>query len=326
LWQPLVALVITSDLLLFAHRLYPAADPALLEHTPEIITRMQADNSLWRLTTLDPRGDKIFPANAGWMYSIQDIRGYDSVFPAGYRQFMETLDSQDELLYNRIAPLRNPAALDSPLLDLLNVRYLLTGQAVVNPRYHLVARSEELLLYRNSGTMPRAFSLPYSSTIMTEDPFGAMRNFDPRYYMILPKDMHTGSKPPPAPPATPTAGHPRPAAIDRYRNNEVILSVTAAEGVWLILADSYDRGWQAEARPAGSQGPVVCVPVQPAYGALRAVLLQPGDWVVRFRYRPAGLAAGLVLSLAAVGLTGIGLLAFLRGQRYPRSKSVLSRR
>jgi hypothetical protein len=314
-WQPLAVLVIAADLLLFAHQLYPKANPALLHYTPDIINRMQEDGTFWRFTTFDPESKKIFPANAGWLHTIQDIRGYDSIFSARYLRYMETVDNQDELPYNRIAPLRNPTALDSPLLDLLNVKYLLTEYPVNNPRYLLAGGSEGLLLYRNTGALPRAFTLPLSSTILAEDPFDAMRRYDPRFYMILSTEDTTTSGLPHGQPSAPTPGRPLPAAVDSYRNNEVILSVTAGEPVWLVLADSHDMGWQATAWPADSPEQTFRLPIRRAYGALRAVMLREGDWVVRYRYRPVGAVVGFILSLAAGGLTVIGLLAGPRAQQ-----------
>ncbi|HBI15913.1 MAG TPA: hypothetical protein DDY20_10440 [Desulfobulbaceae bacterium] len=315
LWQPLVVLVVAADLLLFAHRLYPEADPALLHYTPDIVNKMQKDQTLWRFTTLDPESKKIFPANAGWLHGLQDIRGYDSIFPAGYLRYMETIDIQDELLFNRIAPLRNPKALDSPLLDLLNVKYVLTEHPVSNPRYLLAGGSEGLLLYTNTGALPRAFTLPLASTVLAEDPFDAMRRHDPRLYMILPAEEAAVGGLAPGQAATPTPAPPLAAPVASYQNNEVIISVTAREPVWLVLADSYDQGWKATVWPAGRPEHTTRLPVLRAYGALRAVKLGQGDWTVRFRYRPNGLAAGLILSLVAGGLTVTGLLLACRTSR-----------
>ena len=307
-WKPLVALVIGADLLLFAHHLYPAADPALLRYTPDIIIKMQQDRTYWRFSTFDPESKKIFPANAGWLHSIQDIRGYDSIFSADYRRYMETIDNQDELLYNRIAPIRSPTALDSPLLDLLNVKYILSEKIIDNPRYLLAAHGDGLLLYNNTGALPRAFTLPLSSTVLAQDPFDAMRRYDPRFHMILPADdVETGDFRQ-DPLFKPNPGQPLAAGINSYLNNEVVISVTAGEPLWLVLADSYDSGWQAFAWPAGSPGQSVRLSVQRAYGTLRAVMLKEGDWVVRFSYRPISFIVGLLLSLAAGSLTIMGLL------------------
>jgi hypothetical protein len=73
-------------------------------------------------------------------YGWQDVRGYDSIIPRQYAEFMQQIQPQaNELLYNRIAPIyAQPggdvyAALDNPLLDLLNVKYVLTEHAIPTP-------------------------------------------------------------------------------------------------------------------------------------------------------------------------------------------------
>jgi uncharacterized membrane protein YfhO len=130
--------------------------------------------------------------------------------------------------------------------------------------------------------------------------------------MILPTKGAGAGDLPHAEAARPTPGKPGPAEIVRYRNNEVVISVSAKGPIWLVLADSYDRGWQATAWPAGSPERVFHPPVRRAYGALRAVRLTKGDWVVRFRYRPLGFSLGLGLSLTASVFTAIGLLVAMR--------------
>lgn len=308
IWKPLVALIITVDLLLFANQLYPRVDPMLLQHTPAIISRMQQDQSDWRFSTFDPEGKKIFPANAGWLHNIKDIRGYDSIFSDHYRSYMETIGTQDQLQYNRISPLRSLAALNSPLLDLLNVKYILSQTVVQNPKYVLVAKEEEVLLYQNTEVMPRTFTLPVSATIFDENPFAVMRQYDPRFHMILPESDSTSIGEVNETLSSPQSGQRGEARITRYRNNEIVISVTAEQPLWLVLADSYDKGWQALAWPTDNPDQLYRLPVERAYGALRTVKLQPGDWMVRFRYRPLSLMVGLCLSLFAGGGTFMGLL------------------
>lgn len=297
LWKPLLFTIIVIDLLLFAKGLYPNVDPALLHHKPSIITQMKNDDTHWRFTTYDPQSKKIFMANMGWLHNFQDIRGYDSIFSATYRNYMEIIDQQDELLYNRIAPLRSKISLDSPLLDLLNVKYILSESTIDNPRYSLTNQGQGLLLYRNNGALPRAFTLPLTSTVIAKDPFTAMREFDPRFHLILPdKNINTASFTQ-ITDYLPQPGKPQAAEIIRYRNNEVLISVTTKEPLWLVLSDSYAQGWHASKWPDGDPTQVSPLQIKQAYGTLRAVELDEGKWEVRFRYLPYNLIVGACLTL-----------------------------
>ncbi len=104
---------------------------------------------LWRFTTFNVPGEKTFNANVGMYYGWQDIRGYDSIIPRQYVELMERIPPQDdELLYNRIAPLYANqggdvyAVLDNPLLDLLNVKYILTEHYIPNPTWQEIYRDD----------------------------------------------------------------------------------------------------------------------------------------------------------------------------------------
>ncbi len=303
-WQPFVLLVVGVDLILFGWQLYPAAEPDLLKQTPKIVAHMQQDQTLWRFTTFDPQGKKSFPANAGWLYNIQDIRGYDSIFSMDYRRYMETVDQQDELAYNRIAPLRSPTALDSPLLDLLNVKYVLTEEVIDNQRYLLAAQSEELRLYKRAEFLSRAFTLPLSSTILAKDPFAAMLEYDPRFHMIMSAEEDVAADSRFIPDSTPFPARPKTVMVESYTNNEVILSLSAEEPVWLVLTDNFEQGWEATAWPVSQPDQIKELQLLRAYGTFRAVLLEEGDWVVRFSYQPISLVIGLFLSLFAVIIAG----------------------
>ncbi len=130
----------------------------------------------WRFTTFDMPGDKTFNANVGMYYGWQDIRGYDSIIPRQYADFMQRVAPQEnELLYNRIAPLYSNvtgdpyAILNNPLLNLLNVKYLLTEHYVPNPKWQEIYRDEAIGVYENQDVMPRVFLVPEARVLAVEE-------------------------------------------------------------------------------------------------------------------------------------------------------------
>ena len=130
LWQLLALLVVAGDLLVFGVGFNPAAEPAWLEFTPpsiQFLTERASEGEPWRLTTYQVEGGtKTLNANIPWFHDLQDVRGYDSIIPRQYVQYMRAIESQGELLYNRIAPIYGVENISSPLLDLLGVRYVVT--------------------------------------------------------------------------------------------------------------------------------------------------------------------------------------------------------
>jgi O-antigen/teichoic acid export membrane protein len=305
-WELLAVGLLALDLLSFGWDFHTAADPQLLDYVPPVVEFLQRDQSLWRLTTY---GYKTFEANAPWLHDLEDIRGYDSLFTAQYRDYMRLIDEQDELLYNRIAPLRHWSALDSPMLDMLNVKYVLTEspeRLEQNPKYRLAYEDASLRVYENLGAMPRAYLMPGRCTTPSEDPLAAMRSIDPRQTVIVdPRDVPDtlapvgGASCPPAPVQSVTYNLP----------NEVYVQANVNEPSWMVLTDSFFPGWKAFARPAAaSEAAETELSVVRVAGNFRGVVLEPGAWTVRLKYSPDSVKIGAFVSF----LSGIVCL-FLAG-------------
>ena len=148
-WKPLAIAVVILDLYVASWRFHPAADPALLEVSPPSNAMLQAQTIqgrssdqppsdyspyLWRYAIYEEPGADTMNSNIGWLYGLQEISAYDSLIPAQYAEYMKAIQPQDDLQYNRIAPLysTSPESLRSPLLDVLNVRYIVT-EAELDP-------------------------------------------------------------------------------------------------------------------------------------------------------------------------------------------------
>ena len=299
LWKPLALSVLTLDLLAFGYGFNPAADPRLLDFKPPVVEFLQGDKGLFRITTYNAPGEKTFNANVGMFYDLQDVRGYDSIIPKQYVDYMALIYPQTELLYNRIAPIytKHREALDSPLLDLLNVKYVLTTQEIESPKYSLVYDGE-VRVYRNEGCMPRAFALPTGCAVVADDVAEALRTYDPRHYVILESGKYANEQV-----ATdkdlPTC-HLQPATITSYSPNEVFVDVALDEPGFLVLADSYFPGWKAFYRPQGTgEEREQELTIYRADGNFRAVRLPAGRWTVRFKYTPMSFKLGLFASFVA---------------------------
>jgi O-antigen/teichoic acid export membrane protein len=296
--------LIALDLWLFGHGFNPAADPDLLAFTPPVVDYLRQDESLHRFTTFIAPDEKTFNANVGMYYGFHDVRGYDSIIPRQYVEFIERLEPQNELLFNRIAPLSDVATLDSPLLDLLGVKYIITTQYVPNAGYSLVY-DREVRVYRNEDAFARAFIMHCPEEQVVDD---WPAPFDPRTMLLLDSgDPGIGS-----PTTLLTSCTLQPATVSSYGLREVVVQTELDEPGWLLLADSFSPGWKAyvasapaalsgdqPSRPAENQ-----VPLLRADGNFRAVALDPGHQQVRFAYMPRSFQTGLYASfLAAMALS-----------------------
>jgi O-antigen/teichoic acid export membrane protein len=298
IWKPLALGVLALDLLVAGSGFNPAVDPKLLDYTPPVVDFLRRDQSPWRFTTFDPHGRKTFNANLGWLYGFQDARGYDSIILRQYADYVRVIDRQDEFEFNRVAPLRSYGGLDSPMLDLLGVKYVLTDPDVPieSPKYQLVYDDGALKVYENLGALPRAFT--QTCAVSAADPLEALKRVDPRSAVVLEVEL---------PGANPAACLMQPAAITRYTSNEVVVETTLSRPAWLVLADTYFAGWQAFDLRAGSDITEVELPIVRAYGNFRAVRLDIGEHTIRFRYSPWSFKLGaFVTFMAAVVLVLMG--------------------
>ena len=315
-WQIAALALLAADLLLFGYGFNPAADPKLAEFKPPVVDFLQSDPDLYRFTTLEWH-DRTFNANVGMYYGLYDVRGYDSIIPKQYTEYMGLIEHQGQLLYNRISPLFGLHSLDSQLLDLLNVKYILTTHPFDHPAWELVY-DQDLMVYRNLEFLPRAFVVREARAYPDrQERERELRRINPRAYVILEE------KPELDLPMKDHAGECK-AIIVTYGPNEVLIEAHMPDPGFLVLLDSYFPGWKAyissklQVESSKSEAELETeVPIYRANGNFRAVQLPQGEWLVRFKYTPLSLKVGLYVSFIAV-VVCLLLAAMALWQRFYR--------
>jgi O-antigen/teichoic acid export membrane protein len=295
-WEFLAVGLLVLDFVAFGAGFNPTVNPALLDFAPPVVEFLRQDTSLWRYATFTPSGTtKTMNANTGMFYGFQCVAGYDSLFTRQYADYMGLIEEQDELQYNLIASFREWSSLDSPLTDLLNVKYVVTEVEIPNPKYRLVYQDDAVLVYENLTVMPRAYTMPLLATMETDDLASTVQSYDVRTYVMLdpgawPLDF-----------ISPQPGAPTAQTVTRYALNEVEIDALAEEAGWLVLTDAYFPGWKAFVRPQGAgQDAEKEALVYRVNGIFRGVLLEePGDWTVRFKYSPDSVKVGAFISFIA---------------------------
>jgi len=287
----LALLLIPIDLMLASAGFNPASDPALLDFTPPAIQWLTQQPGDWRYTSLDTPGrPDVMKANLGMRYGLDDIRGYESIIPKQYVDLMQQLAPQGQLEFNRIAPLYTDPnynhfggftqALDSDLLDLLNVRYVVTyaDQVIPFQEWPKVYEDASVSIWENPNVLPRAYTVPVES-------------FDADSLTV---------------PNTYTA-----ATITSDTGREKLIDVSTDASAWLVVSESHFDGWRAFIRPQGSgEEAEIQANVELVQGNFQGVYLsQPGDWTVRLVYNPQSFQIGLFASFisATVLLLGLGI-------------------
>lgn len=327
-WLALVLLVGVGEAYYYEHDFFPAADASLLKYNTPLIDYLKSDTSVYRITSFDVNGPPVMIANSAWFYDIQDARGYDSIIPKSYVTYMGTIEQQSGLLYNRINGIHNVESLSSPLLDLLNVKYVLTDKETkISNRNYTLVYDGEARVYRNDNYLPRAFMVPRGRYIADSKELTAvMRKLDPYQAVLLDHE----------PPAELSANIPTPAGFNNavtsinYTPNEVTIAFTSTAPAYLVLSDTYFNGWKAFIRPADAVNPSEVeqsLTIERAYGAFRAVQVPAGNWVVRFKYTPNSVKYGLYISFMSlvILLLLIGYWGVRRFFRQPQGDEAAQR-
>lgn len=339
LWQAAVLGVIALDLVLAGWDFNPAADPAWLDYTPDAVQWLQDQQTAegpFRYTTID-KGAQPLHANSTWRYGLHDVRGYDSMIPKSYTDYMRLIGPQGGLLHNRIDPIAwdDEDALASPLLDLLNVRYIVTDWLVESANdlgLREVYVDDALRIYANPDALPRAYTLPYHD--LTEelcgavpDDFGAIVNSpdfeaNPRRVVIEGFPDAASCEIAYTWPTPDLEADPQPAHITNYGAIEVIANAEVTQESWLVLADTYYPGWKAFVRPLGAgEDQEDEVDIHLVNGNFRGVRLDPGAWTVRFRYSPATFQVGAFISFISGMLILFILMLWLWRRVYREDES-----
>jgi len=269
------------------------ADPAWLDHVPPAVEFLRSDSGPFRIGRFGPR--MVLHPNLPMLYGLQDIGGYDSVILADYADYINAIEPQRALWSNQIIGFEDPGSLDSPLLSLLNVRYLLVDPSdeLDHPDWELVFR-EGLNIYRNKRECPRAFMVyEVRETASCEQAVAdlAEGHVDTSRIALVEAAASAIGLPSAAP------GEPGRVRIVRYGHSAVTMTTSTSVPGLVVLCDMMYPGWRAYVN--GRSADILKV-----NGIFRGVHVPAGECRVEFRFEPGSLRAGLVLM--CLGLLAVG--------------------
>ncbi|HYO89545.1 MAG TPA: oligosaccharide flippase family protein [Candidatus Limnocylindrales bacterium] len=296
-------LFVAADLMLASWSFNSASDPALLDYSPPAISWLQAQEGQGRFTTLDdPAQPPLFQANLAMRYGLDDARGYESIIPKSYVETMASLYPQTQLDYNRIAPLYTTyppesgfdarTALESPLLNALNIRWLITHETADLsdvPGFSLAYEDAGVRIWENANAFPRAMMLEGNDAAERADA------------------LERGSS----------------VELVSDSGRERIYSVETTKPAVLVISETSLPGWRAYAVPTndpGAEETPLTVSATTA-GLIRIDLPTAGAWQVRAVYSPQSFTVGLFTSFIAVIVLLLISGAFLWSRLVGRSNT-----
>jgi hypothetical protein len=252
-----------------------------------IVQQVSSDKTLFRFTVL--RQDLV--PDAHMMFDFQDVRGLD--FPTHwYSQYMNLVsDRIPWLSYGLIF-----GSVDSPLLNVLNVKYIAASKPDMletNQNVRMLNQKGEIYLGEMIDVSPRAFMV-YDTVITSNDEETAeiLKN-EPEsiFYRVILSGIGD------APSVTTRQFSDRNivSSVDpiEYEANHSIWQVATDENGYLFLSDAYYPGWKAYLDNHPTE-------LYRANIAFRAVFVPKGEHIVSFRYEPASVFIGAVISIVSI--------------------------
>jgi len=288
----LLVILLAGDLLTFAHHFLPAVPADYLHVRSRALDTMRQDPSVYRMTSLtgqDKRGLDRMPPNLPMAFGFQDVQGSDSLVFRGYTDLWNIVPRDTA---------SNPMA-DSPLLDLLNCKYLVTSLDLSKTPGWRKVNSDEVAVWENTEVLPRAWVAGKTETATPETALAKMKSgFDPVSVAYVSADV--------APAASPAPG--ASVTIADYAPNAVTLTGQIPAGRLVVLADTWYPGWQAYADGRAET-------VARVDHILRGVTPTAATTSLRFVYFPASFAVGAFVTCLCVMLIACGLVVGRRGER-----------
>ncbi len=227
-------------------------------------------------------------------YLLRGILSYHSVStviqdsPLALRRFSEVLgaiDNKDPYEFSiEFKPLTN---YNSPLLNLLNVKYFITEEPLNSQALKLIYK-KDLLIYENTRVIPRAFIVHNFKLIpVKKEILAYLRSpeFKPLQEVILENDPNIEMK----------KGVPiddSRVTITRYEPSEVTIDAETMSNGFLVLSDTNYPGWKVFVDGKKEK-------VYQADYLLRAVYVPAGRHTVRFVFESLSFKIGASISFFA---------------------------
>jgi uncharacterized membrane protein YfhO len=250
------------DLLRFGYKFLPFTPSEYLFPQTETISFLQNQKEPFRIASINP---EVMPPNFLSYYKLHSIEGYDPLYLKWYAEYvniLETENTQSSVTFNRII---SPKNFESPLMDTLNVQYILTKDEIKNEKLTKVHTEGITHIYKNSKAIPSVHLVEEIFTYQNENEKQKALNtvnFNSQALVYAPIESQlyaTGS-----------------AKIIEYKNNSVKIKTNTEGNAFLVFQDAYYPTWDAYIDGTS-------VPIYRTNIAFRGVPVPAGEHTILFK-------------------------------------------
>ena len=301
--------LIVFDLFFYSINFLSYVEPKIVYFKTPSINFLLKDKDFFRVARFgkEPLYSPLTP-DTGMVYGLSDIQGSDVFILKRYADFLNLIeDRKKETVFNEISNLTKLKSLNSHLLDLLNVKYILSTGEIPGWSKHKVydRKNKDMRIYKNPSSLPRGFLVSDFEVIKTKKKILnriKRKDFDPSRVVIFEKEPRFVT--------SPKNSHNRVdqqstfrssrVKITNYEPNRINFSVRSDKNNFLVLSEVYYPGWRSYVNGKKAE-------ILRANYILRAIYLPAGNHKVEFVFEPKSYKLGQVIT----GLSGLFIIIYL---------------
>lgn len=293
----LLFLLTVIELFRFGYKFTPFSKYEWIFPQTNIIAFLVSQHKPFRIMTTDRR---ILHPNISSYYQIESVDGYDPLYLKKYGQFVASWQDgryQDQVpSFNRIV---TPQKLDSPVINLLNVDYVLSFDEIKQSGFVKVMEEGDTKLYRNTNALARIFFVEEIVKTNNTDAFSQIvknssqlktKSYSPDFSF---KSDQEGTAQ---------------ARISAYTPNQIVIDTVATTERPLVIGNVNDAGWTATIDSKK-------VSIYPSNVLFQSIIVPQGNHKVKLNYQPAVFKQSLLISFFGL-VVGISVSLLLWRKKY----------
>lgn len=282
------------ELFRFSYKFIPFTKISLIFPQTTTLSYLQSQPKPFRIMTTDRR---ILHPNSSSFYRIESVDGYDPLYLKSYGQFINSLQSSKfENNFGGFNRIVTPQKVDSPLINLLNVKYVLSFDEIKDSNFKKVFEEGITKVYENSKSLPRAFFV--DSVIKENDSQAVSTLIDKNVDLskIATSQEYESS-------ALSGTGN---IKIISYNDNVVKLKTDTDSPRPLVVSIPFYPGWHAKIN--GQETKIYKTDL-----IFQSIIVPTGNHIIEFSYQIRYWQTSLILS--SIGLSLVVLISFIIWRR-----------